>query len=89
MSRRLDRRSFVVSAAAGLLAACGWDGGRTLRPVLSGVSRFNDWVSSLVFSGSRRAPKYDAAERSRSFPAYHISAMTPSPRPGGSRWVGW
>jgi DMSO/TMAO reductase YedYZ molybdopterin-dependent catalytic subunit len=31
-----------------------------------------------VFSGSRRAPRYDAAERSRSFPAYHISAMTPA-----------
>ncbi|UCC73167.1 MAG: molybdopterin-dependent oxidoreductase [Gemmatimonadota bacterium] len=78
MSRRVDRRSFVVSAAASLLAACGWDGGRTFRPVLSGVSRLNDWVSQLVFSSERRAPKYDPAERSRSFPAYHISAMTPT-----------
>jgi DMSO/TMAO reductase YedYZ molybdopterin-dependent catalytic subunit len=77
MSRRVDRRGFVVSAVAGLLAACGWDGGRTLRPVLSGVSRFNDWVSQLLFSGSRRAPKYDPNDRSRSFPAYHISGMTP------------
>jgi DMSO/TMAO reductase YedYZ molybdopterin-dependent catalytic subunit len=46
--------------------------------VLRGFSRFNDWVSQLVFSSERRAPKYDLSQRSRSFPAYHISAMTPT-----------
>ena len=78
MSRKVERRSFIMTAAAALLAACGWDGGRTMRPVLSGVSRFNDWVSQLVFSSERRAPKYDPSQRSRSFPVYHISAMTPT-----------
>jgi DMSO/TMAO reductase YedYZ molybdopterin-dependent catalytic subunit len=78
MSRKVGRRSFITSAAAALLAACGWDGGRTARPVLRGFSRFNDWVSQLVFSSERRAPKYDLSQRSRSFPAYHISAMTPT-----------
>ncbi len=78
MSRKIGRRGFVISTAAALLAACGWDGGRSFRPVLSGFSRFNDWVSGLLFSAGRRAPKYDTADRSRSFPAYHISAMTPA-----------
>jgi DMSO/TMAO reductase YedYZ molybdopterin-dependent catalytic subunit len=78
MSRNLGRRSFIISAAAAVAAACGWDGGRTFRPMLSGVSRFNDWVGARLFSSTRRAPKYDPSERSRSFPAYHISAMTPT-----------
>jgi DMSO/TMAO reductase YedYZ molybdopterin-dependent catalytic subunit len=85
-SRRPDRRAFLASAAAAGAAACGWDGGSTLKPVLAGVSRFNDRVSELLFSPSREAPKYDPAERSHTFPNYHISRMTPTlPDPEGWR----
>jgi len=78
MSREFDRRAFFATAAAGLLSACGWDGGERLRPVLQGVSRFNDRVSEWLFSADRPAPKYDPSQRSRAFPSYHISRMTPT-----------
>ncbi len=77
MSHNPKRRAFVTSGAAAVLAACGWDGGRGLRPALLGVSRFNDWFSARLFSGDRLAPQYDPRERSSSFPSYHISRMTP------------
>jgi len=77
MSRNLDRRAFVAAGLGAGAAACGWDGGRGLRPLLHGASRFNDWVSERLFSSGRRARQYDTADRSRSFPNYHISRMTP------------
>ena len=80
MSPDSSRRAFLATAVTGLLSACGWDGGDVLEPRLVGFSRFNDWISRLLFSQDRLAPKYDEAERSSSFPAYHISAMTPTLR---------
>jgi DMSO/TMAO reductase YedYZ molybdopterin-dependent catalytic subunit len=76
-SRNPDRRVFLTTGAAALATACGWDGGRGLHPVLHGMSRWNDWVSARLFSEHRLARKYDPAARSRSFPSYHIGAMTP------------
>ena len=81
MSRDVDRRKFLAGAAtafAGLLSACGWDGGSTVEPFLLRFSRFNDWVGERLFSSERLAPKYDPSERSASFPSYHISRMTPT-----------
>ncbi len=54
----IDRRAFVTlgmgSGAAALLAACGWDGGRLLRPGLLDISRVNDWVGEkILFSPTR------------------------------------
>lgn len=80
MSPRHSRRSFLATALTGLLGACGWDGGDVLEPRLVGFSRFNDWISKMLFSRDRLAPKYEERERSSSFPAYHISAMTPTLR---------
>ncbi|MGD8601987.1 MAG: molybdopterin-dependent oxidoreductase [Gemmatimonadota bacterium] len=77
MSHRPDRRAFLAGALGSLLSACGWDGGSVLRPRLQGFSRFNDWVGATLFSQSKLAPTYDPAERSSSFPSYHISRMTP------------
>jgi len=74
---RIDRRAFLAAGAAGLLAACGWDGGETLEPVQRRVSRFNDRLSEWLLSHDRLAPKYPESERSAEFPNYHISAMTP------------
>jgi len=80
MSRKLNRRAFLTtSAAAAAGAACGWDSGDTVEPALLKVSRFNDWVSEKLFDPDQLAPKYGPDERSRSFPAYHISRMTPRP----------
>jgi DMSO/TMAO reductase YedYZ molybdopterin-dependent catalytic subunit len=76
MSHRPNRRAFIA-AAAGAVAACGWDGGPVIRPALQGFSRFNDWLGARLFSPERLARKYDTQERSRSFPSYHISPMTP------------
>ena len=77
MNRDIDRRTFLAACAAAALTACGWNGGKRLRPVFAGASRLNDWVSELLFSSSRLAPKYDPRRRSTSFPNYHISRSTP------------
>lgn len=85
-----DRRDFLrVTAAAGtasLVAACGWDGGNTLRPTLLRVSRFNDWVGEkILFSPTRLARTYDPSARSPRLPSYFISQMVPTLR-DPSRW---
>src|SRR5438067_199271 len=72
-----SRRAFLASGAAAVLGACGWDGGKTLHPLMYGASRFNDWFSERLFSSSRLSPKFSDARRSVSFPNYHISDMTP------------
>ena len=74
--RKVDRRRFLAAAAAGLAAGCGWDGGDALRPLQRRASRLNDRLGEALLSHDP-APKYDESERSRSFPNYHISAMTP------------
>jgi DMSO/TMAO reductase YedYZ molybdopterin-dependent catalytic subunit len=77
---RLSRRAFLRAGAAlgplGL-AACGWDGGRVLRPALAGISRINDWVGERLISHSRLAREYPVSERNPHFPSYFISDRTP------------
>ena len=78
----IDRRSFLrLGAGAGtaaLAAACGWDGGTAVRPLLLDVSRLNDWVGEkILFSPRRLAPQYDVAERSPRLPSYFISRTMP------------
>jgi DMSO/TMAO reductase YedYZ molybdopterin-dependent catalytic subunit len=78
----IDRRDFLrlwAGAGAGsLVAACGWDGGTVVKPLLLDVSRFNDWVGErILFSGQRLAHQYDPSERSPRLPSYFISRMTP------------
>src|SRR5207244_10578902 len=63
----IDRRALLRLAAgagtASLVAACGWDGGNAVRPLLLDVSRFNDWVGEKIFfSKNGRAPEYPLAE---------------------------
>jgi len=82
MTRSTDRRGFLRLAAAGgvasLAAACGWDGGNAVRPLLLDVSRVNDWVGEhILFSPTRLAKTYTPAERSVELPSYFISEMTP------------
>ncbi len=90
---RLDRRQFLqLSVAAGtasLVAACGWDGGKAIRPALLSVSRFNDWVGEKVFyAPTRLAPTYEASERSDRLPRYFISRTMPLVRdPAAWRFV--
>jgi DMSO/TMAO reductase YedYZ molybdopterin-dependent catalytic subunit len=79
---RLARRDFfrlgLIAGPASLVAACGWDGGPLIRPRLSAISRFNDWMGEHVFqSNSRLAPVYDASARSGRMPAYHVAAHIP------------
>ncbi len=71
----LQRRAFLAAGTATLLSACGWDGAREVRYA---VSRINDRLSEALVSHGRLAPKYDPSMRSSVFPAYHISAMTPT-----------
>lgn len=77
-----DRRGFLRlaagSGAAGLVAACGWDGGNLVRPSLLDISRLNDWIGEKVlFSPTRLARTYSPAERSPSLPSYFISREMP------------
>ncbi|MGH7322485.1 MAG: molybdopterin-dependent oxidoreductase [Candidatus Rokuibacteriota bacterium] len=79
---RIDRRSFlrlgVAGGAASLVAACGWDGGDGLRPRLLDVSRVNDWVGEkILYSPTRLAREYPAAERTAQVPTYFISRTVP------------
>ena len=78
----VDRRAFVkvglAGAGAALAAACGWDGGGAIRPLLLDWSRVNDWVGEKVlFSPTHLARTYSPAERSAMLPSYFISASTP------------
>lgn len=77
-----DRRSFLRLVAgagtASLVAACGWDGGNAVRPLLLDVSRLNDWVGEkILFSRNRLAREYPTAERTRQLPSYFISKVMP------------
>lgn len=78
----IDRRGFLRLAAgagtASLVAACGWDGGNTVRPMLLDVSRLNDWVGEkILFSKNRLAREYDVSKRTAQLPSYFISKVTP------------
>ncbi len=78
----IDRRAFLrlaaVAGPASLAAACGWDGGDGVRPLLLDVSRLNDWVGEKIFFSSRRlAPQYDVGERTARLPSYFISPEMP------------
>lgn len=85
LSRRDLLRLGLSAGAASLAAACGWQGG-PLVPALHGVSRFNDRVGELLFSGSGLAPEYPVSERTpeRHFPAYARSR--PLPRVDPAAW---
>ena len=78
----IDRRAFLrLSAVAGpasLAAACGWDGGNAVRPLLLDVSRVNDWVGEkILYSKHRLAPEYALSQRTARLPAYFISPELP------------
>jgi len=78
----IDRRAFLrLSAVAGpasVAAACGWDGGNAVRPLLLDASRLNDWVGEkILFSKDRLAPQYDISQRTARLPTYFISPMIP------------
>src|SRR5438874_5179109 len=79
----IDRRALLRLAAgagtASLVAACGWDGGNAVRPLLLDISRLNDWVGEKVlFSPTRLARTYSSAERSAMLPGYFISRSVPT-----------
>jgi DMSO/TMAO reductase YedYZ molybdopterin-dependent catalytic subunit len=76
IEQRTDRRGFLAAGVAGLLASCGWDGGEALQPSMRAAAALNDRVSELLFSVAP-ARKFAASDRSRSFPNYFISGMTP------------
>src|SRR5437588_5845591 len=78
----VDRRAFVKlglgGAGTALAAACGWDGGGAIRPLLLDWSRVNDWVGEKVlFSPTHLARTYSLGERSAMLPSYFISGTTP------------
>src|ERR1700756_1797945 len=76
------RRAFVKLGVAGgvasLVAACGWDGGGAIRPLLIDWSRVNDWVGEkILYSPTHLARTYSTAERSAMLPSFFTSDMTP------------
>jgi DMSO/TMAO reductase YedYZ molybdopterin-dependent catalytic subunit len=79
MSPEVTRRAFLAAgaaAAAGAATGCGWRG-EPVGGVLSAAGRANDWLGERLLSHDRLAPRYDPAERTASFPNYHISRETP------------
>lgn len=78
----IDRRSFFRLMAGGgtasLAAACGWDGGNVVRPLLLDMSRLNDWVGEkILYSKNRLAPQYHISRRTARLPSYFISRVMP------------
>jgi len=78
----INRRDFLrlglVAGPAGLVAACGWDGGPVLSSKLRSFSRVNDWVGEKVWlSGDRLAREYPISARTavERFPAYSITLL--------------
>ena len=72
--RGTDRRGFLrltaAGGAAGLVAACGWDGGNAVRPKLLSLSRLNDWVGEkILFSPTRLARTYSPPSAAACCPA--------------------
>src|SRR5574340_114586 len=87
----LSRRDFVrlglLGGTASLVASCGWDGGRLLRPGLAQVSRVNDWVGEhLLQSNARLAPTWPATARSGMMPMYYVASALPE-LPAGTAWA--
>ena len=76
-SRRDVMRLGLAAMPASLLAACGWDGGKVLRPGLAEVSRINDWVGEHLLPAGRRAWEYVPSARSATMPAYFVSQTMP------------
>jgi DMSO/TMAO reductase YedYZ molybdopterin-dependent catalytic subunit len=79
---RVDRRGFLRLGLGGglasVVAACGWDGGNAVRPLLLDVSRINDWVGEKIFfSKNRLARQYPVSERAARLPSYFISRDMP------------
>jgi DMSO/TMAO reductase YedYZ molybdopterin-dependent catalytic subunit len=83
MSPKVNRRGFVTSSAAAVLAIAGW---KSLRPAMSAASRFNDRFSEVL--GVSGGPPLDPGRRTTSFPNYHISADTPVAPAGWQLEVG-
>ena len=77
-ARRAFLQTGLYASAAAALSACGWDGGERAQPVFGAVAHLNDWVSARLFSPSGHAQQFPVGKRSKSFPDYHISAMTPT-----------
>lgn len=79
LTRRRFMRLGLTAGSAGLLAGCGWDGGKLLQPALGAVSRLNDWVGeNIIHSNARLAREYPTALRTgAAFPAYFVSRRMP------------
>jgi DMSO/TMAO reductase YedYZ molybdopterin-dependent catalytic subunit len=76
LTRRDLLKLGMAAGPAGLVAACGWDGGRVLAPRLRLFGRVNDWVGEKIFLGRNRlAPQYPVSARTdpQNFPAYSIT----------------
>src|SRR6185503_7065533 len=92
----INRRDFLrlglVAGPAGLVAACGWDGGPVLSSKLRSFSRVNDWVGEKVWlSGDRLAREYPISARTavERFPAYSITFNKTGGYPGLERPDAW
>src|SRR5215210_4526088 len=76
LTRRDLLKLGMAAGPAGLVAACGWDGGPVLAPRLRLFGRVNDWVGEKIFQGQNRlAPQYPVSARTDpgNFPAYSIT----------------
>jgi DMSO/TMAO reductase YedYZ molybdopterin-dependent catalytic subunit len=87
-SRRDLMRLGLLGGAAGILSACGYQGGPTLQALLKRVGRGNDWLGEkLLLSPSHRAPEYPRSKRTRDqdFPGYSI--LRPYPQTDAAGWA--
>lgn len=85
-SRRDLMRLGLLGGAAGLLSACGYQGGPAVQALLKGVGKGNDWLGEKVLlSPSHRAPEYPPSQRTpdHHFPGYSLLRPYPQVDPAG------
>jgi len=87
-SRRDLMRLGFLGGAAGVLSACGYQGGPSLQALLKKVGRGNDWLGEkLLLSPDRLAPVYPVSRRTgeKDFPGY--SLIRPYPQTDAAAWA--
>jgi DMSO/TMAO reductase YedYZ molybdopterin-dependent catalytic subunit len=86
LERRLLLRSSLSLGALAMLSGCNLQDGDAVDKVLWAMSRWNDRVQARLFSATKLAPTYTAAQITKPFPFNAFYAEFDAPEIDGSTW---
>ncbi|HEY2257677.1 MAG TPA: molybdopterin-dependent oxidoreductase, partial [Variovorax sp.] len=86
LERRLLLRSSLSLGALAMLSGCNLQDGDAVDKVLWAMSRWNDRVQARLFSATKLAPTYAAAQITKPFPFNAFYAEFDAPEIDGSTW---